>query len=362
MKYFHLLISLIISLGFFSCSDESESLTVDTLNAMGDEFYCNQKVKVWMCVNSSDLWNTNYTWTCDSGMLTQPQGLNEMTWKAPSVPGTYTITCTATVGDQSVIRSHKMYVSSYFFEKFSGESQTSFSLQNAKSKFVTESNGNQYLQTTVNSSTEPTRYIRHSFGDDALCIPFSVRAKVGFDKYMPTTQLITVGKKSANAVLEYRWNMRSDLTNENNYIGQIRMQWYPHVPTDGYPVLTDGTTTVEGTTDWNVCLIAQHISPTGIKTEVNEYHKLNTMNIFQNMSYHTVSMGMASDEVLVSFVDGSEVLRSNIVRDLRTANNCVGKMYVSNWEIYQLNGIGARNLPQFYLDDCYASNVDDLLK
>jgi hypothetical protein len=363
MKYLQIAFALLIAIGFSACSDDSDSISIDSLNAMGDEFYCNQKVKLWMCVNSSDLWNTTYEWKCDNGTLTQPQGLNEMTWKAPSTPGTYTITCTAKVGGKSETRSHKMWVSSYFFEKFSASSQTSFSLQNAKSSIKTESNGNQYLQATVNSSTEPTRYIRRSFGDDELCVPFSVRAKLGFEANMPTTQTITVGKKTANAVLEYRWNMRSDLTNENNFIKQVRIQWYPHVPTDGYPTLADSTaTTVEGTTDWNVRIIAQHISPTGIKTEVNEYHKLNAMNIFQNKSYHTIAMGMASDEILVVFVDGAEVLRTPIVHDLRTEQNCTGNIFISNWEIYQLNGNGARNLPKLYLDDCYASNVDELLK
>ena len=101
-----------IAAGLTSCSDESDSLTIDSLNTMGDEFYCNQKVKVWMCVNSSDLWHTTYTWSCDGGTLTQPQGLNEMTWKAPSVPGTYPIPCTAKVGNKAQTRSHQMYVSS----------------------------------------------------------------------------------------------------------------------------------------------------------------------------------------------------------------------------------------------------------
>lgn len=361
MKYLHCILSLAIAAGLTSCSDESDSLTIDSLNTMGDEFYCNQKVKVWMCVNSSDLWHTTYTWSCDGGTLTQPQGLNEMTWKAPSVPGTYTITCTAKVGNKEQTRSHQMYVSSYFFEKFSNKSQTSFSLQNAKSSIKTDAAGNQYLQATVNSSTEPTRYIRHSFNDDELRVPFSVRAKLGFDGNMPTTRTITVGKKSANAVLEYRWNMRSDLTNENNYIGQIRLQWYPHIPTDGYPLLTDGLT-AEGTNEWNVCIIVQHVSPTGVKTEVNEYHLLNSMNIFQNLAYHTVALGMASDEILVVYVDGSEALRTDIAHRVRTDMGCRGSMFINNWEIYQLNGNGARNLPKFYLDDCYASNADDLLK
>ncbi len=359
MRYFYVFLSLLVTICLItSCKDE-DSLTVDSLSADGNEFYCNQKVKVWMCVNSSDLWHTTYKWTCSGGSLTQPQGLNEETWQAPSTPGTYTITCEASVGGKKEVRTRDMYVSGYFFEKFEKSSQTSFTLQNAKSTLKSDNNGNQYLMTTVNSSTEPTRYLRHTFNDDALCIPFSVRAKLGFDKYIPTTQIITVGKKSANAVIEYRWNMRSDVTNENNYINYISLQWYPHVPVDGYPSLTDDTT-VEGTSNWNIQLAVQHTAATAKKTTVSEYHYLNTMNIFKDKEYHTIAMGVNEDEILVVYIDGIEVLTSTIVKDVRSSMGCKGRIYVANWEIYQLNGIGARNLPQFYLDDAYASNAEML--
>lgn len=358
MKYLYRLFAVLFAIGLVSCG-EDDYLRIDSLSADGDEFYCNQKVKVWMCVNSSDLWHTNYQWSCDGGTLTQPQGLNEMTWKAPAVPGTYTITCKATIGGATETRSHKMYVSSYFFEKFEKGSQTSFSLQNAKSSFKTESNGNKYMMTTVNSSSEPTRYIRRSFGDEELHTPFSTRLKLGFDKNIPTTQVITVGKKSANAVLEYRWNMRSHVSNNNSYIDVIRLQWYPHVPKDGYPELTD-VTTVEGTTDWNVRLVTSHTGTTGQKTEVNEYHKLNTLNVFKNKEYHIVSMAVDGEENLLVYIDGTEVLKSSLVKDLRVANGCEGSMYINNWEIYQLNGVGAKNLPELYLDDAYASNSEIL--
>lgn len=78
MKYIYKLLLLFVAFGFVAC-DEEETLSIDSLSVDGDEFYCNQKVKVWMCVNSSDLWHTDYKWSCDGGTLTQPQGLNEMT-------------------------------------------------------------------------------------------------------------------------------------------------------------------------------------------------------------------------------------------------------------------------------------------
>lgn len=360
MKRLYQILFGVLALGLFGCSDD-DSISIDSLSTDGDEFYCNQKVKVWMCVNSSDLWHTTYKWECDGGEFTQPQGLNEETWKAPNVPGTYTITCTATVGGKSQTRSHRMYVSSYFFEKFEKSSQSSFTLQNGKSSIIAESDGNHYLRTTVNSSTEPTRYIRRAFGDDMLVTPFSCRAKVGFVSNMPTTKSITVGKKTANAVMEYRVNMRSDVSNENNLINYVSLQWYPGKPKDGYPTLTDGTT-VEGTADWNVRLAVQHTAASGIKTTNTEYHNMNTMNVFANKSYHTVALGIDNSETVHVFVDGVEVLTSTLLHDTRTEMGCPGSMFINTWDIYQLNGNGGRNLPQFYLDDAYASNIDEMLK
>ncbi len=359
MKNLFKIFLLLCAIGMTSCGDE-DTLSIDSLNTNGDEFYCNQKVKVWMCVNSSDLWHTTYKWTCDGGEFTQPQGLNEETWKAPATPGYYTITCEATCGDKSETRSHVMYVSSYFFEKFEASAQSSFTFQNHTNSLRKENNGNQYLMCTVNSSTEPTRYIRHAFNDNSLHTPLSTRIKIGFVSNIPTTQKIAVGTKSGNAVLEYRWNLRADATNNNSYINQIRMLWFPHVPTEGYPVLSGTTRTVEGTTDWNIQLIVQHTSETGAKTSVNEYHLSNTLNIFKNGEYHNVSLGVDENEDLIVFVDGSEVLRSQAVHNLRTSKNCVGEMFINNWEIYNLNGNGARNIPQLYLDDAYASNTEML--
>ena len=108
-----LLIGLFFIFWLTGCSDDS-FIEIDSLSSDGDEFFCNQKVKIWMNVHSSDLWNTDYEWSADGGILTQPQGLDEMTWKAPNVPGTYTIRCKVTVGGKTDIREKKMYVSSYF--------------------------------------------------------------------------------------------------------------------------------------------------------------------------------------------------------------------------------------------------------
>lgn len=362
MKYlYQLLVVLFCALNFVGCGDD-DFIEIDSLSANGDEFYCNQKVKLWMCVRSSDLWHTTYHWTCDGGSLTQPQGLNEMTWKAPNTPGIYTVTCEATVGGETQTRSHKMYVSRYYFDTFENVTH-SLSLQGStKSSLKKESNGNQYLQVSVNSSAEVNRYIRRSFGDDALCTPFSTRMKLGFDSNVPTTRNITVGKKSGASVFEYRWNLRAHSSNNGAYLNQIRLIWYPTTPKDGYPAVPDGSTVVEGTSDYNVQLVVQHTGNNGVKTTYNEYHKLNTLNVFTKTKlYKNVSMSVDENEQLFVYIDGVEALNSDLVKQARTENACEGVISINNWELYIMNGDKGKKIPQIYIDDAEAS-ISEILK
>ena len=54
MKYiYQFFIVLLCAFSFASCGDD-DFIEIDSLSTDGDEFYCNQKVKVWMCVRSSD--------------------------------------------------------------------------------------------------------------------------------------------------------------------------------------------------------------------------------------------------------------------------------------------------------------------
>ena len=360
MKSLYRLILLICFAPFLASCGDDDFIEIDSLSADGDEFYCNQKVKVWMCVRSSDLWHTDYQWSCDGGTLTQPQGLNEMTWKAPEVPGVYTITCKATVGGKSETRKHKMYVSSYYFDKFE-KAPHSFTLQSGnKNALKKESNGNQYLQVSVNSASEMKRYVRRAFGDNTLKTPFSTRLKIGFESNVPNTQTVKVGNKEEIGVLEYRWNMRADAENNGSYINQVRLLWYPAEVIDGYPTLPEGTLTAEGTQDYNVDLIVQHTDPSGKKTTSHEYHKLNTFNTFTAKDYKTVSMGIDENYVFHACVAGAEVLTSNLVSDVRMNRQCPGGMYINNWEIYYLNGNAGRNIPVMYMDDAYASTSEML--
>lgn len=362
MKYISLFFALLFCSFIITGCGEDDYIQIDTLNADGNEFYCNQKVKVWLCLHSSDLWHTDYYWTCDGGSLTQPQGLNEMTWKAPNVPGIYTITCTATIGDATETRSHKMYVSSYYFDKFEKSSHSLTVQSSTTSSIKKESNGNQYLQAKVNSSTEVTRYVRRAFGDAELCTPFSTRMKLGFEENVPNTDSITVGTKMGQPTLEYRWNMSANESNNNSYINRIRLIWYPGQLASGesYPTAYDDLgnkiLSEEGTEDYNVHIEVQYTQASGARVTYHEYHKLNTMNTFVEKLYQTVSMSIDESENFLVHVAGQEVLRSSVIQKVRTEQASEGGMFISNWELYIPNGNSGRNVPVVYIDDAYASN------
>lgn len=355
MKYIYPILILCCSLSFSGCSD-NDYIQIDSLSADGDEFFCNQKVKVWMCLNSSDLWNTDYEWTCEGGTFTQPQGLNEMTWKAPSVPGTYTITCKASIGGASETRTREMHVSSYYFEKFEKSSHSLTIQSSTTTSLKKESNGNQYLEAKVNTAAEHTRYVRRSFGDETLRTPFSTRMKLGFVSNMPTTQRIAVTGKNTEGMLEHRWNLSQDASNNGSYISQIRLRWYPGSVTDGYPTWDDAGVP----TEYNVEVRVQHTSSLGVNTVYIERYNLNTMNTFANGVYKNVSLSVDEAENILVYMEGTEILKSTLLKTARTTKACEGIMRINQWDFYFLNGNNGMNIPVMYIDDCYASTTEVL--
>ena len=173
---------------------------------------------------------------------------------------------------------------------------------------------------------------------------------------MPNTQMIAVGTKSTLGMLEYRWNLRADASNNGSYINQIRLLWYPGPVTDGYPTYEGES----GSQEYNVQLIVQHTAADGKKTSYSSRHLLNTMNVFKNKEYKNVSMAIDENEILRVYIDGNEVFYSYLVKNARSVHNCQGGLFVNNWEFYYLNGNGGKNIPLMYIDDAYASNTEIL--
>lgn len=371
MKHIHwfILLILCLSAGMVSCSDD-DYIEIESLSVMGDEFYCNQKVKLWMCVRSSDLLSTDYQWECDGGKLTQPQGLDEMTWQAPDKPGEYTVSCRVSVGGKSERREHKMYVSSYFFEKFDGsKAPTSFTYQSqSKNSMQQEANGNRYLQIYANSTSEAERYMRRTFGDPTLHTPFFTRLKIGYDRNMPTVKTIKVGSKSVENIIRYRWSFDYNMENENDYMSLLDFRWYPSNPEGGYPthtanptenspavVVLSGTPSQEG--EYNM-MVQFQMKKVDTGKASNYYFRFysDKMNRFENGMQETVSLGINENYQIQVFMSGEEIVTIDDLHVLREKYGWVGNYYVNQWNIYFTNNTGGVNPPYMYIDDGYASS------
>lgn len=357
------IIGLLFIFWLTGCSDDS-FIEIDSLSSDGNEFFCNQKVKIWMNVHSSDLWHTDYEWSADGGTLTQPQGLDEMTWKAPNVPGTYTIRCKVTVGDKTDIREKKMFVSSYFFEKFekapyafSGQSSTSLSLRTE----TVNGQVNGWLRANVNSSSEVNRYLNRSFGDPELSTPFSIRARLGFESNAPTLETIKVGNKTGNTMLEYQLNCLKDPASETGFVNRISFSWYPTNVTPGFPVVPVGGISPDGSTTYNSKVSIQTRNTLGLTTTQDYYYTISKMSTFTNKNYKKVGMAVDENYQLHVFMEGEEVLTTPVISELRTLNQMQGGIFIDNWRVIFPNGNGGANRPMLYFDDAYASTTE-LLK
>ena len=106
------------------------------------------------------------------------------------------ITCRAILAGETQVRSHKMYVSSYYFDKFE-KTPHSLSLQsNTTGTLKKEADGNQYQQ--ASQITEVNRYVRRAFGDNTLYTPFSTRMKLGFESNVPNLKRLKLEPRQAN--------------------------------------------------------------------------------------------------------------------------------------------------------------------
>ncbi|PXV66289.1 hypothetical protein CLV62_10540 [Dysgonomonas alginatilytica] len=348
--YFILLCGLLAT----SCSDD-HYVEIDSLNTDGDEFYCNQKVKIWMAVRSDDLSEVDYQWSCEGGRLTQPQGLDEMTWQAPNTPGTYSVSCTVSSGGKSETRIHKMYVSSYFFEKFEKTPYGIVVQTGAEILAKTESIGgitNTYAQFNGKSSTEAQRYLEKVFNDAQLKIPFSTMSKIGFISAIPKDSL-TVGQKKGPPSLYYTWVLKRDPKQADAiYPVQLTVEWYPNV-NGKMPVTSLGE-------KFNLAISISYLEK-GISKAVSLRTYIPEISSFDNKIYKKFSMSVDKDYYIYIHLDGKEVYKSEWLRTFRTTHNSQDDIYIDRWRIGFPNGTG-KDLPVLYLDDAYGANDGTILK
>lgn len=348
MKLIKILSALVLAILCVGCEDESWA-EIDSLSVDGNEFFCNQKVKLWMNVKSDNLPEVDYEWGCEGGRLTQPQGLDEMTWQAPGEPGTYRVFCKVTIDGKSETRHHDMYVSSFFFEKFE-KSTHSFKAQGsttlAKRTETINGTSNGYLEAVVNSTSASNRYIYYNFANPELKIPFSCMAKIGWLSDFPVTD-IKVGTSTFANKFYYQVTMNRDPDKEDAaYIDDVRFEWYPVGNTNGLPI------DEESGLPWNGRFqFKQNLN--GSATWFNVYVDSPELNFAQGVRKN-VSFSIDANYLVHVYLNGVKILETDAIKNWRIANNSKDDMYVNEWRLIFPNGNGGNKPPKIFFDDAYA--------
>lgn len=353
MKY---ILGILLSAALLASCKKDEYAEIDSLSSDGNEFFSNQKVKLWMAVKSDNLPDVNYQWGCEGGTLTQPQGLDEMTWQAPKENGTYRVYCTVKIGNKSETRYHDMFVSSFFFEKFE---KTSYSFKGQSSTTLTKRtetiNGvsNGYLESVVKSTTSTNRYIYYNFADTGLVTPFGCMSKTGWISDFPA-DTIKVGSSKYPNKLYYEITMNRDPHKEDlSYIDNVRFEWFPVVPTKGLP--KDPVTGLK----YNGCLLFEQ-NKSGAKTWFQVSVNVPELN-FAKGEYKNVALNIGADYLVTVYVGGTKILETDAIKNWRITNNSKDNMYVGEWRLVFPNGNGGNKPPKIYFDNAYAKIDGSLL-
>jgi hypothetical protein len=349
MKHIKFYISALLLVLVFSGCEEENFLEIDSISAMGDEFFFGQKVKVWAAVKTDNLPSARYYWTCEGGRLTQPQGLDENTWEAPRVAGNYRIHCEVDVNGTKKSRWREMWVSSYYFEKFERTSHTF--TQNSST--MTVRNGR--LETRVNSTTATRGFIQRAFGDSELKVPVSSKTQIGWISNFPSDP-ITIGNNTAQNTLYYEWTLNRDPDREDNlYIDNIRFEWYPVGRAMGLPLDPEEQ-------PYNGYLRYQQRNATNsVTTPFMVYVNHPALTFAQNQ-YKKVSLSLDTNYIVHVYVDGQEIFTTDAIKNWRSANNSKDDIYVNQWRINYCSNRSGQSPPLIHVDDAYFANDGTILK
>ena len=159
MKNFLINILLLTGILLASCSDDG-SVKIVSLNTFGNKVCMGDRVKVFVSAEIEGEELPTYTWNCNGGTMTNPQGLFENIWQAPMQPGEYEIWVTVECCGAKETRRAKMTVldelfytnfeTPYYNEGYSNSSMTlaqdtktgSLKLTSSKDKGVFQRNWN----------------------------------------------------------------------------------------------------------------------------------------------------------------------------------------------------------------------------
>jgi hypothetical protein len=353
MRHFNKYITVLLaSLFVIGCAEEDPMVEIDSISAMGDEFFFQQKVKVWAAVKSDNLPAARYTWSCDGGRLTQPQSLDENTWQAPSEPGVYRITCTVEVDGVKKTRSRDMFVSTFYFDKLERTPHTLGPNNSSATLVLDQATNTSHLEARVSTTSATRGYMQRSFADPLLHAPFSTQARVGWISDFPAKD-IKIGTAVAENTLYYEWTLSRDPDAKDNlFIDNLRFEWYPVSKSSGLPVANGQP--------WNGTLRYQQRNlATNATTVFNVYVNHPALNFAKNQ-YKKVSLSIDADYIVHVFVEGVEVLNTDSIKVWRQTNASQDDIHINQWRINYVSNTG--KTPLIYIDDLVGSNDGTVLK
>lgn len=242
MKYLFLAISAV---AFFTACREKDSVSIDSLQVFGNEFYYGQTVQVAMAVNMSNPDIADFYWECDGGKFLEEQGYQLNRWQAPSQAGYYTIKCTAKCGSASETREAVVLVSGFFFEKFDGKSGNAVPSGWAQSSSSVQlTNNRMELRVSATSTGQSSGEVRYNMNKADLYPPFSFKSDVGIVGVTATssndntprypTDSATFNRpdryfsgKDNNCAYSITGNTPSATIAPTYFITELRLEWWP---------------------------------------------------------------------------------------------------------------------------------------
>jgi len=353
IKYVNIII-LIVAASLTGCLErEKGTLRIDSLSFYGNEFFCNQKIKMWMCVESDNLYIAEYDWGCEEGHFTEKL-YSEACWVAPNKPGQYKVWCKVTIGKNTETRERIVNVSHYFFDYF--KSSSIWTLSTGLERVLkVDDDGNNYGELKMNSNSLSSGALLYSFGDPNLKIPFGCRATIGHLSNMPT-DFVTVGSSiSANAIT-YTLSLSRDPNLLGLYVSQITFTWFP-AGSESMPIDPVGS---GENCNGNFFFVQSGSGPTSVVENVLFYHPALE---FAEGEPKKVALNISADYIVTIYMAGEKVYETDALKTWRTDNSYAGAFHVNSWQITVPNGPGgttnattAALVPVFYLTNTIADN------
>ncbi|MCD8101522.1 MAG: hypothetical protein LUE26_02945 [Alistipes sp.] len=182
MKKITIILSLFAVLLAAGC--DNETVKIDSLQILGDEFYQGQKVDMGMSVKTSDPDNTYYEWWCEAGSFpAAQQGYPVMKWTAPRENGEFLIRCTVKCGGTKETREALVKVNGVFFDRFSSnEGNSTPSGWTATNQQARQRDGRFETHVLGNQPTDSLGWVTRDLGIDPFIPPLVRDLRRGYQQ------------------------------------------------------------------------------------------------------------------------------------------------------------------------------------